>query len=168
MPTVLTFGRVIADGQTNIIPDSVEMHGILRTFDESWRVEARQKITTIAQGIASAFGARREVFIDPGYPYLVNDESLTRNAIKWAKEYLGEEYVTEIPQRMTAEDFAYFSHAIPSCFYRLGTRNEEKGIVSNLHTPTFDIDEDALTSGSGLMAYLALKALENLSGNSPG
>jgi amidohydrolase len=168
MPTVLTFGRVIADGQTNIIPDSVEMHGILRTFDESWRVEARQKITTIAQGIASAFGARCEVFIDPGYPYLVNDESLTRNAIKWAKEYLGEEYVTEIPQRMTAEDFAYFSHAIPSCFYRLGIRNEEKGIVSNLHTPTFDIDEDALTSGTGLMAYLALKALENLSGNSPG
>ncbi|MBE0641107.1 MAG: M20/M25/M40 family metallo-hydrolase, partial [Bacteroidales bacterium] len=138
----------------------------LRTFDEEWREEAKQRITAIARGIAQAFGADCDVFIDPGYPYLVNDERLTAQAIHWATEYLGDKQVTEIPQRMTAEDFAYFSHALPSCFYRLGVRNERKGIVSNLHTSTFDIDEDALATGSGLMAFLALKALENLSGPS--
>ena len=162
MPTVLTFGRVIADGQTNIIPDTVEMHGILRTFDEQWRAEAKLRVTDMAMGIARAFGADCEVLIDPGYPALVNDEPTTLAALGWAKEYLGDDQAVEIPQRMTAEDFAYYSQIRPSCFYRLGVRNEDRGIISNLHTPTFDIDEDALAIGAGLMAFIAIRALDSL------
>lgn len=158
-PTVLSFGRVIADGQTNIIPDSVEMHGILRTFDEKWRSEAQALIKETATGIAKSFAADCEIIIDPGYPFLVNDDALTARAQNWASEYLGEENIELLEARMTAEDFAYFSQQRPACFYRLGVRNESRGIISNLHTSTFDIDEDALETGAGLMAWLTLNAL---------
>ena len=89
----------------------------------------------------------------------MNDEALTKNCISWAKEYLGEKNVEELPLRMTAEDFAFISQKVPSCFYRLGTGNASKNITSGVHTATFDIDEDALRTGTGLMAYLAVKQL---------
>lgn len=162
IPTVISFGRLIADGQTNIIPDKVEMHGILRTMDESWRKEAQGMIRDTAEHIARAMGAGCSVDIKPGYPFLVNDEKLTRQAMDWASDYLGNEGVEELAVRMTAEDFAYYAQEIPACFYRLGIRNEEKGIIANLHTPDFDIDEEALEIGAGLMAWLAISALDSL------
>lgn len=165
IPTVISFGRLIADGQTNIIPDTAEMHGILRTMDEHWRKEAQILIKETAEHIAQSMGARCKVLIKPGYPFLVNDEKLTGQAMGWAKDYLGEEEVEALEIRMTAEDFAYYAQKIPACFYRLGIRNEEKGIVSNLHTSTFDIDEAALETGAGMMAWLAIRALESLSGD---
>lgn len=162
-PTVLSFGRVIANGQTNIIPDQVEMHGILRTFDEAWRARAKEEIRRITEGICKAMGAECELIIDEGYPYVVNNEKTTELARSAAKEYLGEKAIEYLEPRMTAEDFAYFSHQRPSCFYRLGIRNESRGITSNLHTSSFDIDENALETGAGLMAWIAVNALKELS-----
>jgi metal-dependent amidase/aminoacylase/carboxypeptidase family protein len=94
-----------------------------------------------------------------GYPFLVNDKNVTEHCRQAAIDYLGKENVEELPMRMTAEDFAYFSHELPVCFYRLGTGNKAKGITSGVHTPTFDIDENALKIGSGLMAWLAINEL---------
>jgi amidohydrolase len=159
MPSVLSIGRFIADGHTNIIPDEVRLAGIIRTFDEEWRREMKQKLTAIAQGVAKSMGGSCRVKIDQGYPTLVNDDLLTRRAMSHAVEFLGKKNVVELDMRTTAEDFAYFAQKIPGCFYRLGIRNEEKGITSSLHTATFDVDEESLITGMGLMAWLAVREL---------
>ncbi len=159
MPTVISFGRFIAEGQTNVIPDVVKLSGIMRTFNEEWRAEIKKKVTHMAQSIAIGMGGTCDVFIDPGYPFLVNDETTTENARGYAKDFLGEENVKELELRTTAEDFAYFTQKLPGCFYRLGIRNVDKGIDSNLHTATFDVDESSLETGMGLMAWLAYKEL---------
>jgi len=160
LPAVLSFGRFIAEGRTNIIPNEVKLDGTLRTFDEKWRAEAHQKITKMATSIAEGMGGECEVFIDKGYPFLVNDEAVTAEARQSAVEYLGEENVVDLDLRMTAEDFAYFSQRIPSCFYRLGIRNESRGIIHNLHTDQFDVDETSLETGAGLMAWMAVRGME--------
>lgn len=156
IPTVLSFGRVIADGRTNIIPSEVKIDGTFRTFDENWRAKAHEKITSIAKGIAESMGGSCEVFIDKGYPFLVNDELATSEAKALAQQYLGPENVVDLDQRMTAEDFAYYSHIIPACFYRLGVKNPSWSTIRNLHTPEFDADERSLETGMGLMAWLAV------------
>jgi amidohydrolase len=160
-PSVLTFGRVIADGRTNVTPDEVKLEGIMRTFDESWRSEMKDRITKMAQSIAEGMGGKCEVVFDQGYPVLFNNEELTARAKKYAIEYLGNENVTDLEMRTTAEDFAYFAQKIPGCFYRLGVRNEEKEITSNLHSATFDVDEASLETGMGLMAWIAYRELMN-------
>ena len=157
IPTVLSFGRFIADGRTNIIPDEVLLSGTFRTFDEEWRTKAHLRIRAIAENTALAMGGQCDTTIDKGYPFLVNDEQLTKMVFQQAQEYLGENNVETLPVRMTAEDFAYYSQEIPACFYRLGIRNESMGITSNLHSPTFDIDEKSLETGVGLMSWLALQ-----------
>ena len=156
MPTVISFGKISSDGKTNIIPDEVKLEGIIRTFDEDWRSELKVHIETIACGIAESMGGSCDVFIDQGYPAVVNDEYLTQRAWDYAVEYLGEDKVKALEMRMTAEDFSYFAQIIPGCFFRLGTRNEGKGITSNLHSATFDIDEASLEIGTGIMAWFAI------------
>lgn len=160
IPTVLSIGKIIGNGATNVIPGEVYMEGTLRTFDETWRAEAKQHIKDVVEGVAKSMGAEVELRIEHGYPYLQNNEDLTAKSFKWAKEYLGEENVEILPIRMTAEDFSYYTQVVPACFYRLGTGNAAKGITSSIHTPTFDIDESALKIGAGLMAWLAYKQLE--------
>ncbi len=159
IPTVLSFGRFIADGAYNVIPNEVELKGTFRTFDEKWRADALQKIEKMAKSIAQASGAECEVYIEHGYPFLVNDEDLVQRSFTHSKEYLGEENVVELDLRMTGEDFAYFTQEVPSCFYRLGIRNDEKGINSGLHTSTFNVDERSLEIGMGMMSWLALSEL---------
>lgn len=159
VPTVLSFGRIIGDGRTNVIPNQVHIEGIIRTFDEEWRKEAHQRVTKMAKTIAESMGGSCDVFIDAGYPFVYNDPEVTKNTKKLAIEYLGKENVVDLPLRMTAEDFSYFANIAPSCYYRLGTRNEERGIVSNLHSPTFDVDEKSLETGMGLMAWIAVNML---------
>ncbi len=156
IPSVLSFGKVIANGATNVIPNEVTMEGTFRTLDEKWRLEAHDKMVKMATMIAESMGGKCEFEVRKGYPFLYNDETLTGKAKQHAIEFLGTENVLDLDIWMAAEDFAYYSQIIPACFYRLGTRNEDKGIVSSVHTPTFDIDEDALEIGSGLMAYLAI------------
>ena len=160
IPTVLSFGRFIANGDYNVIPNEVNLKGTFRTFDEKWRAQAHIKIEQMAKSIAQAAGGDCEVFINKGYPFLVNDDELTNRCFKHAKEYLGEENVVELDLRMTAEDFAYFAQELPSCFYRLGVGNQKLGITSNLHTPTFNVDESSLETGMGLMAWFSLNELK--------
>jgi len=161
MPTVVTFGRFVAEGQTNVTPDEARLNGILRTFDEKWRAEAHKRITKLAKELAQSMGGDCDVRIEPGYPYVVNDKNLTDNLSLFSKEYLGKRKVEELDIRMTAEDFAYYSQEVPSTFFRLGTRTRGKAIT-NLHTSTFDIDEDSLFKGMGLLAYIAYRQLEEM------
>jgi len=161
IPTVLSFGKVIANGATNVIPNEVYLEGTFRTMDEEWRATAHQKLRKMAEGIAESMGAKCELEIRKGYPFLVNEPQLTERAKTHAIEFLGEENVEELDLWLAAEDFAYFSQATDACFYRLGVRNEAKGINSSVHTPTFDIDPLALETGMGLMAWLAIKELES-------
>ncbi|MDX5349001.1 MAG: M20/M25/M40 family metallo-hydrolase, partial [Hymenobacteraceae bacterium] len=143
----------------NVIPEEVKLEGTFRTMNEDWRAEAHRRIKKMAEQIAEAMGGACEVDIKKGYPYLQNNPELTNRAREAAKAYLGEENVTELDLWMGAEDFAYYSQEVPACFYRLGTRNEDRGITSSVHTPTFDIEETALETGIGLMAWLALQEL---------
>jgi amidohydrolase len=160
IPSVLSFGRVEALGATNVIPNEVKIQGTFRTLNEDWRAKAHQKMLQIAHGIVEGMGGELNFEIRKGYPFLQNDPELTARATAAAKDYLGEENVLDLDIWMAAEDFSYYSQVVDGCFYRLGTRNEERGIVSGVHTPTFDIDEDALEIGAGLMAWLAVSELE--------
>ncbi len=159
MPTVLSFGKIIGEGRTNITPDEVRIDGTIRTYNEEWRREVHRQVETMASSIAVGMGGSCDVKIAHGYPFLNNDELLTRKLRSWAPEYLGEENVSDLDMKMTAEDFAYFAREVPSCFYRIGIRNETKGINSNLHSATFDADESALETGAGLMAWLTWNLL---------
>ena len=160
MPSVLSFGKVVANGATNVIPDSVYLEGTFRTLDERWRNDAHAKMIKMAEAIAEGMGGKCEFKIVRGYPALVNNPELTASARKNAVDYLGEENVLDLDIWMAAEDFAFYSQETNACFYRLGTRNEAKGITSSVHTSTFDIDENALKTGVGLMTYLALCELK--------
>ena len=161
VPAVLSFGKVEALGATNIIPNEVKIEGTFRTMNETWRKAAHEKIKQIANSMAQAMGATCECEVRVGYPYLENEVALTRKMKNAAKDYLGEENVLDLDLWMAAEDFSYYSQEIDACFYRLGIRNEDKGINSGLHTPTFDIDESALKVGPGLMAWLAINELQS-------
>jgi amidohydrolase len=160
-PSVLSFGKVIANGATNVIPNEVKLEGTFRTMDEAWRKDAHIKMKKMAEGIAESMGGSCEFNIMHGYPFLINEPVLTASARGFAEDYLGKENVLDLDIWMAAEDFAYYSQVSDACFYRLGTRNEERGITSSVHTPTFDIDEKALELSTGLMAYLAVKQLGN-------
>ncbi|MBB3054525.1 M20 metallopeptidase family protein [Mucilaginibacter gotjawali] len=160
-PSVLSFGKVIANGATNVIPNEVYLEGTFRTMDEKWRSEAHVKMKKMAEGIAESMGGSCDFNIMRGYPFLINEEKLTASARGFAEDYLGKENVLDLDIWMAAEDFAYYSQVADSCFYRLGTRNESRGITSSVHTPTFDVEEDAFKISTGLMAYMAIKQLGN-------
>lgn len=160
LPSVITFGYIASTGgATNIIPNEVKLKGTFRTMDEGWRAEGLKRLQKMASGIAEAMGAQASLEIINGYPFLFNNEVVTQRVFKSAQEYLGAENVVELPIRMTSEDFAYYSHEIPACFYRLGTGNPSRGITSPVHTNTFDVDEECLLHSTGLMAWLAIQEL---------
>jgi amidohydrolase len=159
IPSVLSFGRVEALGATNIIPNEVKIQGTFRTLDEAWRAKAHEKMRLIAQGIVEGMGGQLDFEIRKGYPFLKNDPELTARSVAAAQNYLGAENVLDLDIWMAAEDFAFFSQEVDGCFYRLGTRNEARGITSGVHTSTFDIEEEALEIGAGLMAWLAVSEL---------
>lgn len=161
IPTVLSFGEFIAKGAYNVIPNEVKIKGTFRTLNEDWRAEAHRRIEEIANGIAESAGGKCEVFINKGYPFLVNDEALSNKAFEAAVDFLGADKVEKLDIRMTGEDFAYFAQKVPSCFYRLGIGKTTKGKTAGLHTSNFDIDESCLETGSGLMAWLSLNELMN-------
>jgi amidohydrolase len=159
IPSVLSFGDIEGKGATNVIPSEVKLKGTFRTLNEVWRMEAHAKMKKMAEGIAESMGASCDFNIMKGYPFLANDEKLTNRSRSWAEEFLGPDKVVDLDIWMAAEDFAFYSHHVDSCFYRLGTRNDAAGIISGVHTPTFDIDESALEIGVGLMTWLTLREL---------
>jgi amidohydrolase len=160
VPCVLTIGKVIANGATNVIPDNVFLEGTFRTFDEKWRVQAHKEIEQTCQQIAQAFGLEAKVNIIKGYPFLNNNPALTSKAKQAAIAYLGSDKVVDLDAWMASEDFAYYSQQVPATFYRLGTANHEKGIVHGVHNPHFNVDEAALKIGAGLMAWIAIQELQ--------
>jgi amidohydrolase len=160
-PGVLSFGRVIADGAINVIPDTVFLKGTFRTVDETWRYAAHEKMKKMAEQIAEAMGGVCEFDVICGYPSLRNDPRLTGELENAAVAYIGKENVVSTDPMMIAEDFAYYGRSTPGCFYFLGTGNPEKGTTASLHTPRFNIDEEALEISAGLMAYMAIQQLGN-------
>ena len=156
---LLAFGGFKADGTYNVIPAEVNLKGTMRTFDEAKRKVLKNNILKISNEIAEEYGCTADVFIESGYPSLKNDVKLTEKCAGFAKEILGESKVKELPQLMTAEDFAWYSQKVPACFYRLGTSNHEKGIDSKQHTSTFDIDENSMKIGMETMTFLTINLL---------
>ncbi len=159
-PTVLSFGKLQANGSKNIIPDEVLLEGTFRTMDERWRDEAHLLISTIATSIAEGFGCSCIIKIKKGYPCLHNSPSLTNSVRSIMEDYLGKENVVDADIWMASEDFAYYSEISPSTFYLLGVGDNQKENPS-LHTSTFNINEDAIEISVGLMSYIALKYLDN-------
>ncbi|MFM2361908.1 MAG: hypothetical protein RLZZ316_810 [Bacteroidota bacterium] len=139
---------------TNVIPHEVKLMGTFRAMDEAWRFKAHELIRTIAKSVVEGMGAELEMHIDVGYPTVFNNEALNDKARILAAQYMGAANVETTELRMGAEDFGYYSQVIPGCFYRLGVRNEAQGITSGVHTPTFNIDENAIEIGMGMMAWL--------------
>ena len=160
-PTVLSFGSIQGGTATNIIPEEVKLKGTFRALNEEWRFDAHKRIRKMAESIAEGMGGSCEVNISVGYPYLTNDPGTTSIARKAAESYLGAENIVDLDLWMGAEDFAFYSHEVPSCFYRLGTGNDAKGTNVGVHTPYFNVDEDAMETGIGLMAWIALNELES-------
>jgi hippurate hydrolase len=159
LPSVLTFGSIHGGFTTNVIPGKVELSGTFRALDEKWRYEAHQLIKNITEHTCTAFGAKATIVIPAGYPSLFNDPLLTASAETWAKDFLGEQNVHALDMRMSAEDFSFYTHHIPGCFFRIGTNKGNKQFTVPVHNSHFDIDEDAMKTGMGMMAWCAIKAL---------
>lgn len=157
-PSVLSICSIEGGHTTNVIPSEVKLKGTFRAMNEEWRYKAHELIKKQTEGLVTAMGAEADVLIDVGYPFVDNDPALTEAGWQLANEYWGAEKVQETELRMGAEDFGYYTHVVPGCFYRLGVGNVDKGIIHNVHTPKFNIDEDAITNGIQMMAWLGAKA----------
>lgn len=153
-PSVLSICSIQGGHTTNVIPSEVKLMGTFRAMDEAWRRKAHELIRKQVAGMAEATGAEIALHIDIGYPTVDNDPEFTGKGWQLAEAYMGKEQVEETEIRMGAEDFGFYTQVIPGCFYRLGVRNEAKGIIHNVHTPQFDIDENAIETGMGMMAWL--------------
>lgn len=157
-PSVLSITSIQGGNTTNVIPSQVKLMGTFRAMNEDWRFKAHDLIKKQCEQLAIASGANIDTLIDVGYPFVLNNERLTQQASNIAKNYMGETNVLETEIRMGAEDFAFYSHLIPACFFRLGVGNVAKGITANVHTPLFNIDESAIETGMGIMAFLGATA----------
>ena len=153
-PTVLSITSIQGGTTTNVIPEQVKLMGTFRAMDENWRKEAHEKIRRLSVDLVRSMGGELDLHIDVGYPCVHNDEKVNEACRQLSVDYIGNDQVSETELRMGAEDFGYYAQQIPACFFRLGTRNESKGIIHGVHTPRFDVDESALEIGVGLMAWL--------------
>jgi hippurate hydrolase len=153
-PSVLSITSIHGGATTNVIPTEVKLMGTFRAMDETWRAEAHRLITKISTDLVHSMGGEVDIHIDKGYPAVINNEQLNETSRNAAAEFLGQENVEETELRMGAEDFGYYAQQIPACFYRVGVMNKEKGIISGVHTHTFNIDENAIEVGMGMMAWL--------------
>ena len=155
VPSAMSIGVVDGGSAGNIVPDSLKLQGTFRAMNEDWRKEAHQIIRSICEKVSADMGGSCEVDIKVGYPFLKNEEELTATCFQNAQQYLNTEQVIEIPKRMTAEDFSYYTHHVPACFYRLGVGIKGQA-EKRLHNAHFDVDENALKTSIGVMAYLAI------------
>lgn len=160
IPSVLTFGKIEAGFTTNVIPDKLELWGTFRTMNEEWRAQAHQYIKDFTEKTCEAYGAKAIINIPPGHASLFNDPEVTANAQSWAKAYLGDENVKHLDIRMAGEDFSFYTHVIPGCFFRIGTNKDNKEFTASVHNARFNIDEDAMKTGVGTMAWIALNAIQ--------
>ncbi len=160
-PMVLSFGKIVANGAANVIPHEVKLSGTFRTYDESWRNEAKEHICRIVNETAAAYGCTAEINIPDGYPSLTNNDALTQKLERYARQLLGKDHVVEFEQRLTSEDFAFFAQKYPACFYRFGIKSNSNKNCGRSHTSTFRVDEASLftaTKGLAWFAYSLLNA----------
>ena len=153
-PSVLSITSFHGGNTTNVIPSEVKLMGTFRAMNEEWRYKAHELIKNLSTQLVESMGATIDIKIDIGYPFVLNNEALTAAARTTAASFVGKDNVEETELRMGAEDFAFYSHKIPGCFFRLGTGNIAKGITAGVHTPNFNIDEEAIEIGMGMMALL--------------
>lgn len=161
IPSVITFGKIAGGFATNVIPDKVEILGTLRTMDETWRYQAHKWIKEIIEKTCEGYGAKATVEIPAGYPSLFNDPHLTLKTETWAREFIGASNVHTLDMRMAAEDFSFYTHHVPGCFFRIGTSKNNEAFTAPVHNAHFDIDEDAIKTGVGLFSWVALNALKH-------
>lgn len=159
IPMVLTFGKLVANGAQNVIPHEVELSGTFRTFDEKWRLEAKNHIRRIITETCSAYGCTAEITMPDGYPCVVNDTSVTNQAREFASDWVGNENIRDLEMRLTSEDFGFFTQKYPSTFYRTGVKSAINETTGGLHSSTFRIDENGLKTGLGGMAWLSWRFL---------
>lgn len=159
--SVLTFGKIAGGFTTNVIPNKVEILGTFRTMDETWRYEAHKWIKEFTEQTCAAYGATATVEIPVGYPMLFNDPELTTRATAWAQAYVGTENVHELEMRMAAEDFSFYTLHVPGCFFRIGTNRDDKEFLAPVHNSHFDINEESMKTGMGMMAWCAVNALQD-------
>lgn len=162
LPSVLSITSFQGGFTTNVIPSEVKLMGTFRAMDEEWRFKAHEIIRKLSTELVHSMGAELDLHIDVGYPTVYNNEQLNTVARKIAEEYMGSNNVEETEIRMGAEDFGYYSQQIPGCFFRLGTGNKSKEIISGVHTPLFNIDEDAIEIGIGIMSILGATGTLNI------
>ena len=143
----------------NVIPDTAELRGTVRTLSPEVRDHLAKRVPEVIEGVAKSMGAETHVEFILGYPSLQNDEEIAAITREAAIEAVGEENVIEGELGMGGEDFSYFSLERPSCFFRCGTRNEERGIVWGHHHPKFDTEEEGFVNGMATMANAAMKFL---------
>lgn len=161
IPSVLTFGHISGGFTTNVIPEKVNILGTFRTMDETWRYQAHQWIKDFTEQTCASLGAKATVEIPEGYPSLYNDPALTQQATQWAEDYMGAENVHELDMRMAAEDFSFYTLHMPGCFFRIGTNKDNKEFLAPVHNPRFDINEESMITGVGMMAWCAVNALSS-------
>jgi amidohydrolase len=154
-PCVLSFGHFEALGATNVIPSKASLKGTFRTMDEKWRAEALELIQYQTKIIVEAHGGKVDIEISHGYPYLENDPEFTRVVKNKAIEIVGSANVEELPIRLTAEDFSFYSHKVPVCFFRLGVADSTKPVNYGVHHPQFDIDPNSLLTGMQVLSSIA-------------
>ena len=157
-PSVLSITAINGGNTTNVIPSEVKLMGTFRAMNEEWRFKAHELIINQTKALVTSMGAEVDIKVDVGYPFVFNNEKLSEEARLIAEKYAGKENVFETELRMGAEDFAFYSHLIPGCFFRLGAGNKSKGISSNVHTSIFNVDESAIENGIGMMAWIAVNA----------
>jgi amidohydrolase len=158
-PAVVTVGSLVAGEAMNVIPDTATLKGTVRTMDPDVRDLLERRLTEVVQGVGAAMRAEVSVDFMRGYPSMVNDEAMCALVRAAAIEVVGEENVVESRLGMGGEDFAYFSLERPGCFFRVGTRNEERGIVWGHHHPRFDVEEEGFLAGIGTMTNSVLRYL---------
>ncbi len=158
-PAVVSVCAIRGGEAFNVIPAEVQLRGTLRSFRPAVRDRLERRVREIARGVAATAGLRAEVEINRGYPPLVNGETLSAQAMEWAKTVAGVREILTPPAEMGAEDFACIAERVPSVFVFVGARGGAARRAGPHHSPTFDLDEAALPIGARLLHRLAVKGL---------
>ena len=154
-PSIVTVGRIEGGVRNNIIPESVELEGTIRTFDAATRTDIHKRIRRTATSIAEAAGATADVVIDRGYGVTRNDPDLLRQMSSTLETVAGDGFI-EATQTTTAEDFSYFANEVPGLFLFLGVASDDPTLVHPNHSPRFYADERALPVGVKALTSLTL------------
>lgn len=160
MPFVVAFGKIVGDGALNVVPSETSADGTMRTFNPVLHKTIEENLKRISEESAAKYKCTAELEIRKGYPAVYNNPEVTAKVRSLAADYVSESNLDEMPLKMTAEDFAYYSEKIPATFFRAGIMGNGRGEVTQ-HNPKFDMDEEVFRTTAGLMAYIALN-LNNL------